>query len=58
MHFFSVSIYNLYFFLLLFCMTYRSVALKVEILRSAGCLFFFVIELLSFEVESGDEISW
>lgn len=39
-------------------MNYRSVALKIEVLRSAGCLFFLVVELLSFEVESVDEISW
>lgn len=46
------------FLLLCFSISYLSVALKAEVLRSTGCLFLFVVELLSFEVEPVDEISW
>lgn len=46
------------FVLLCFSVSYLSVVLKVEVLRSTGCLFLFVVELLSFEVELVDEISW
>lgn len=64
-HFFSLYEYfeyvnrdNIYFFLLLFCTNYLSVARKMEVLRSIGYLFLLVVVLLSLELESVDEISW